>query len=71
MQEKLTCCHDLRVRFYLLERDERFHANSSGTQPQSSDSSQQEMKGDAPHTAEETSLLSSSREGAAHIKYGA
>lgn len=24
--EELTCCHDLGVRFYLLERDERFHA---------------------------------------------
>jgi len=30
--EELTCCHDLQVRFYLLERDECFHANSSGTQ---------------------------------------
>jgi len=71
VQEELTCCHDLGVRFYVLERDECFHANSSGTQPQSSGSSQQEMKGDASHAAKETSVLNSSREGAARVKYSA
>lgn len=64
MQEELTCCHDLGVRFYLLERDECFHANSSGAQVFRFLLAR---NGDSSHAAKETPVRSSRSREAARV----